>query len=94
MRAPRKGKERGIGNDHPTLKPLALCEYLARLILQPAREGERTLLVPYCGTGSEILGAMQAGWDRIMGIERNPAYVAVAKRRITEFRESLGERVA
>ena len=46
--------ENGRGNHHPTVKPLRLCQYLAKLILPPA--GFRKLLVPYCGSGSEMIG--------------------------------------
>ena len=52
-------KEKGIQpqqNDHPCVKPLQLCQYLATLILPPA--GFRQLLVPYCGSGSEMIGAL------------------------------------
>jgi site-specific DNA-methyltransferase (adenine-specific) len=68
--------------DHPTVKPIRLCQYLATLILPPARESPRKLLVPYSGSGSEIIGALQAGWDSVTGIEINASYVAQAKRRL------------
>jgi len=74
--------ERGEGNTHPTVKPLKLIEYLARLILPPERDTPRRLLVPFSGSGSEMLGALAAGWDEVIGIEREAAYVKIAKRRI------------
>lgn len=80
------GKERE-GNDHPTLKPLALCEYLARLILPPPRETPRRLLVPYSGSGSEMIGALKAGWDHVTGIEREARYVEIAEKRLSELHE-------
>lgn len=70
-------------NHHPTVKPLRLCQYLAKLILPPA--GFRKLLVPYCGSGSEMIGALLAGWDYVIGIEREAEYVDIAKRRIASF---------
>ena len=69
-------------NCHPTVKPLALCRYLATLILPPARETPRRLLVPFSGSGSEMIGAIEAGWDWITGIEREAEYVAIARGRI------------
>jgi len=69
-------------NHHPTVKPLALTEYLARLILPPQRETPRRLLIPFCGSGSEIIGALKAGWDEVIGIELDPEYVAIAEARL------------
>ncbi|HEX6956383.1 MAG TPA: DNA methyltransferase, partial [Ferrovibrio sp.] len=78
--------ERNLGvdgkNTHPTVKPLALTEYLARLLLPPERDTPRRILVPFAGSGSEIIGALRAGWDKAVGIEREPEYVAIAEQRI------------
>lgn len=74
--------ERGEGNNHPTVKPLKLCEYLARLLLSPKRDTPRRLLVPFSGSGSEIIGALRAGWDQVVGIDNNPGYCELARRRI------------
>lgn len=56
---------------HPTMKPLALATYLARMLLPPPREDgqPRRLLVPFSGVGSEVIGALRAGWDEVVGIE-------------------------
>lgn len=71
------------GNTHPTVKPVRLCQYLATLILPPA--GFRKLLVPYCGSGSEMIGALLAGWDYVIGIEKDAEYVKVARRRLASL---------
>jgi DNA modification methylase/transcriptional regulator with XRE-family HTH domain len=71
--------ERGEGNNHPTVKPLKLLEYLARLILPPS--GGK-LLVPFSGSGSECLGARNAGWTDITGVDQSAEYCAVARRRL------------
>ncbi len=71
--------ERGPRNDHPTLKPLALTEHLARLIRHAP---DAHLLVPFSGAGSEIIGAQRAGWSTITGIEREERYVRTAALRI------------
>jgi site-specific DNA-methyltransferase (adenine-specific) len=73
-------------NPHPCVKPLALTEWLARLILPPERSEPRKLLVPYCGSGSEMIGAMLAGWDEVLGIERERKYIDIAKARIKQWR--------
>lgn len=88
-------KERNAGlaghNPHPTVKPLALTEHLARLLLPPERDTPRRILVPFAGSGSEIIGALRAGWDEAVGIEREPEYVAIAEKRIRHW---LGEHCA
>lgn len=73
--------ERGDGNDHPTVKPLALAEYLARLILPPGGRSRR-LINPFSGSGSEMIGAVRAGWDEVIGIENDPKWCTVARRRL------------
>ena len=75
-------KERGEGNTHPTVKPLKLCEYLARLILPPGKNAK--LLVPFSGSGSEIIGARRAGWKHITGIEAEAEYVAMTRARLKQ----------
>jgi site-specific DNA-methyltransferase (adenine-specific) len=70
-------------NHHPCVKPVRLCQYLAKLILPPP--GFRKLLVPYCGSGSEMLGALMAGWDYVVGIEREAEYVEIAMRRLADL---------
>lgn len=71
---------------HPTVKPRELCAYLAGMLLPPKRaEGSpRRLLVPFAGTGSEIIGAIDAGWDEVVGIEMDGCYAVIAKRRIED----------
>jgi site-specific DNA-methyltransferase (adenine-specific) len=71
-------------NHHPTVKPLALTEYLARLILPPQRNTPRRLLIPFSGSGSEMIGALKAGWDEVIGIELDPEYVAIAEARLAQ----------
>ena len=73
--------ERGEGNAHPTVKPLALCEYLARLILPPDSGFPRALLNPFAGSGSEAIGADRAGWDLVVSVEISPEYAEIARRR-------------
>jgi hypothetical protein len=72
------------GNDHPTLKPIDLTRQLTTLLLPPERtDGEpRKLLVPFSGAGSEMIGALLAGWDHATGIEQSAEYSEIARQRI------------
>ncbi len=75
-------REREAGcehNRHPTLKPLSLTTWLARLIMPPT---SGRILVPFSGSGSEMIGAMKAGWTDITGIEQSADYVAIAEARL------------
>ncbi len=82
-----EGLPSGQKNGHPCVKPVALTEYLARLILPPKRDEPRRLLVPYSGSGSEMIGAMLAGWDSVLGIEREKEYVDIARRRLAYWKK-------
>ena len=77
-----------VANNHPCLKPIDLCRYLALLLLPPAQEGKtRKLLVPFSGSGSEMIGALLAGWDHVTGIEIDARYAKIAKARIQHWTE-------
>ncbi len=65
------------GNNHPTVKPIALMRYLCRLVTPPGG----TVLDCFMGSGSTGIAALQEGFDFI-GIEVNPEYVEIARRRI------------
>lgn len=72
---------------HPTVKPLALCRWLATLLLPPDAYAPRRILVPFAGSGSEAIGAMLAGWDEVVAVEREPEYVAIAEARMAWWEE-------
>lgn len=82
---PQAGAGRGSGahNHHPNLKPLALTEYLARLILPPSPDA--VLLVTYAGSSSEVIGALKAGWPAVFAVERDADYLQIAASRIREW---------
>jgi len=76
-----------LRNIHSTVKPVALCEYLARLIVPPeAYRDEAKLLVPFSGVASEMIGAWQAGWRNIVGIELSEEYCEIARIRLEHWR--------
>jgi DNA modification methylase len=88
-----KGQDLGLNrviprhNDHPCVKPLALCRHLAALPLPPASVAPRRLLVPFLGSGSEMVAAEQVGWDEIVGVEQNQHYCEIAEARLRYWRE-------
>ena len=79
----KREKDAGVSgrNPHETVKPLALAEYLAKLLLPPKRY-KRRLLVPFGGSGSEAIGGVLAGWDKVVTIEREADYIPIAKARL------------
>ncbi len=66
---------------HPTQKPEAL---LHRVLVGATRPGD-VVLDPFFGTGTTGAVARMLGRDWI-GIEREPAYIEVARRRIADIR--------
>ena len=48
----------------------------------PAEYAPRRILIPFSGSGSEMIGAMQAGWEEVVGIEQDSEYCEIARRRI------------
>lgn len=81
---PRAGAGRtgGARNHHPTLKPMSLTTYLARLIMPPV---PGVILVPFAGAGSEMIGALKAGWPAVFGIEREAEYLEIARARLAHW---------
>jgi DNA modification methylase len=67
-------------NHHPTVKPIELMRHLCRLITP--RRG--IVLDPFCGSGSTGCAAILEGF-RFVGIEREPEYADIAKRRISHW---------
>jgi site-specific DNA-methyltransferase (adenine-specific) len=70
-KASRAERDAGLDgrNPHPTLKPLTLTRWLATLLLPPDEYAPRRLLVPFAGSGSEMIGGALAGWEHIVGVE-------------------------
>ncbi len=70
-------KERGEGNNHPTVKPLALMRYLVRLVTPP----DGVVLDPFCGSGSTLVAATEEGFGFI-GVDLNGEYCGIALQRL------------
>ena len=64
---------------HPTQKPLALM----RWCVERANSKDETILDPFMGSGTTGVAAIQLGRSFI-GIERDPAYFAIACKRIEQ----------
>lgn len=70
-------KERGEGNNHPTVKPVVLMEYLVKLITPP----NGTVLDPFMGSGSTGIAVKNLGFSFI-GIEKDADYFKISENRI------------
>lgn len=64
------------GSKHPTVKPIALMAWLARLITPPGG----TILDPFAGSGTTGAAARQEGFRAIL-CEREAEYIADIRRR-------------
>jgi site-specific DNA-methyltransferase (adenine-specific) len=69
--------ERGLGNIHPTVKPLVLMRYLCRIVTPPGG----VVLDPFTGSGTTGIAAMREGFGFI-GIELKPEYASIANARL------------
>ncbi|MGB4435393.1 MAG: site-specific DNA-methyltransferase, partial [Defluviitoga tunisiensis] len=70
-------KERGEGNNHPTVKPLSLIKYLITLVTPP----EGVCLDPFEGSGTHALACEELGFNYI-GFELDKQYYDIANKRI------------
>jgi len=68
---------RGEGNNHPTVKPVALMEYLIEMVTPKGG----TVLDPYMGSGTTGIACKQKGFDFI-GMEMDAEYCKIAEARI------------
>lgn len=86
MNSPRAGAGRtsGARNDHPTVKPTALMQWLVRLVTPPGG----TVLDPFTGSGSTGKACMLEGFEFI-GFEMDPHYCEIAEQRITAAKSDV-----
>lgn len=71
-------------NHHPTVKPLALMEYLCKLLKPPTENP--ILLDPFTGSGTTLMAAINTGWDYV-GIEKEKDYCEIAEKRVAYVKE-------
>lgn len=74
-----------MSNNHPTVKPLKLMEYLCTLTKTPTGG---TVLDPFMGSGTTGVACKNTGRDFI-GIELDPEYIKIAEARINNTPEKL-----
>ncbi len=81
VNAPRKSeieKTKPRQNNHPTVKPLKLMEYLCRLTMPPLGG---VVLDPFGGSGTTALACKNVGRDCTI-VEKDPAYCEIIKARV------------
>lgn len=64
------------GNNHPTVKPVKLMEYLVRMVTPPGG----IVLDPFCGSGTTGVACKNLDFG-FVGIEREAEYAAIARKR-------------
>ena len=73
---PKAGKLDRAGSKHPTVKPIALMQYLIRHITPPGG----TVLDPFAGSGTTAEAARREGFDCIL-MEAEPEYIDFLRER-------------
>jgi len=77
-----KNNRSSIGNNHPTVKPVALMDYLIKLVTPPSTPTlQRKVLDPFMGSGSTGMAAVALG-HHFTGCELDEKYVAISHTRI------------
>lgn len=74
-----KATDRQPYNDHPTLKPTDLIEWLVRLVTRPGQ----LVLDPFAGSGTTGVACIHAGREYVL-IDQDEHYCEIAERRTTE----------
>jgi len=71
-------KERGEGNNHPTVKPVELMRWLVRLVKSP---GDTRILDPFAGSGTTGVAALAEG-VRCVLVEKEAEYAETVRERL------------
>jgi len=81
----KKEKDLGIDkNNHPTVKPIKLMEYLIKLVTPKGG----TTLDPFMGSGTTGIAALTNGFNFI-GIEMGEEYMDIAEQRINAWTKEI-----
>lgn len=78
-----------VANHHPTVKPVSLMRWLARLVTPPGG----IVLDPFMGSGTTGIAAVTEGF-RFIGVEQSEEYAEIARKRIAYAQGPLLARVA
>lgn len=76
-------RERGDDNKHPTVKPIALMEYLCKLVKYPEYN---LILDPFMGSGTTLLACKNLGIHSI-GIDSDESSCEIAAKRCSAQRQ-------
>jgi site-specific DNA-methyltransferase (adenine-specific) len=76
-RKPATGHVQKVRNHHPTVKPVAVMRWLARLVTPPGG----TVLDPFCGSGTTGVAALIEGF-RFVGCELTAEYLPLIEGRL------------
>lgn len=79
------GRSTKTHNHHPTVKPLAVMEYLCRLTATPTGG---IVLDPFCGSGSTGVACATTG-RKFIGIDISAEYCEIARKRIEHAKGPL-----
>jgi site-specific DNA-methyltransferase (adenine-specific) len=71
--------EKGAGVMHPTVKPVMLMRWLARLVTPPGG----TILEPFAGSGTTLVAGHAEGF-KIIAVEREPEYCDIITERMRQ----------
>ncbi len=87
-KASKRDRNEGLelANNHPTVKPTALMEYLVKLVTPP----NGTVLDPFTGSGSTGKAAILQGFNFI-GIEMTQEYVPIIEGRLKHAEAKVAE---
>ncbi|MBK9294889.1 MAG: site-specific DNA-methyltransferase [Oligoflexia bacterium] len=78
--------EKGVFNNHPTVKPLELIKYFCSMITPE----DGTILDPFMGSGTTGVAAHALNYHFI-GIEQSSEYFLIAQKRLKNAEESIYE---
>ena len=79
-------EDRVSKNNHPTVKPIALMEYLIKMV---TRTGG-IVLDPFIGSGTTGIAAIRSG-NKFVGCEQSEEYCQIANHRIQSEMNNLFE---
>ena len=76
----RPGASPGGAEHHPAATPYDVAAWWCRYILPLGG----VLLDPFCGSGTMLAAGLEHGASKVIGIDREKKYLAIAKRRVTQ----------
>jgi DNA modification methylase len=72
------GSQPGGAEGHPSTTPYDVAAWWCRYLLP--RGG--VLIDPFCGSGTMLMAGLDHGASRVIGIDREARYLAIARRRV------------